>query len=373
MIVRLEAYYDGLPSFGSAGPSSFSITGILRLLFDAESEEVVGPTTAKDKYVNEGQLLENDSIASQKVSDEKVEDSKTAPVEGRFRDRLAGQIAMFLSQMASPPFAERCSATQMVQAVAFPLAVALRGQRRGWVSTDVAEKWALEIFAILFRGRAQKSGGLLRVVEQRYVRNDQHPIFTEVVGDGTLWMVLLATLGSTSWQGVGTDIDKAVALREVFTAPQLLTDALPARVSGLLGKIRINDARTYLADVAPNATQLLNDIEHTLSQTWKDELRLQGEHGITHKVGDLLWREKVGWAICLLECTTKTGQSLKVRLRGVEKVVMSGYYVSVSELASRDAKLARLIGQLRSTVPLSYSEHFFNLNPPALAEDVHPI
>ena len=31
-------------------------------------------------------------------------------------------------------FADHCTATQMVQAVSFPLAVTLREQRRGWVS-----------------------------------------------------------------------------------------------------------------------------------------------------------------------------------------------------------------------------------------------
>ena len=70
---------------------------------------------------------------------------------------------------------------------------------------------------------------------------------SDVVGDGTLWLVLVATLGGTSWYGVGTDIGKAVALREVFAAPQLLASATSGRVTGLLGKIRIDDAKAYVA------------------------------------------------------------------------------------------------------------------------------
>lgn len=152
------------------------------------------------------------------------------PVEERFRERLAAQIATFLGELSSTTFAERCTATQMVQAVSFPLAVALRGQGRGWVTADLAEKWALEVFSILFRGKTSGSGGLLRAVEHRYVQNDQKAIFDDVVGDGTLWMVLVATLGNANWQGVGTDIDKAVALREVFTAPQLLATLHPGEL-----------------------------------------------------------------------------------------------------------------------------------------------
>ncbi len=272
------------------------------------------------------------------------------PIEDRFRDRLAAQISTFLTEMSSAVFAERCSATQMVQAVSFPLAVAMRGQRRGWVKPEVAEQWALEMFSILFRGKASGPGGLLHTVEQRYADCDQHSTFEDVVGDGTLWMVLVATLGHSSWQGVGTDIDKAVALREVFTAPQLLASAVPARVAALIGRIRIDDARSYLAEVAPTVTRLLEEIDSELRQVWEGELRQQGERGITHKVGDLLWREKVGWAICLEDVSSKSGQSVKVRLRGKEKNVMNGYYVNVSDLTDRNPLLAGKILQLRQAV-----------------------
>lgn len=218
------------------------------------------------------------------------------------------------------------------------------------MSPEVAEKWALEIFAILFRGHAPGSGGLLGAVEKRYAQNGQQATFAEVVGDGTLWMVLVATLGNAVWQGVGTDVDKAVALREVFTAPQLLASTSASRVGSLIGSLRIDDARTYIADTAPNVTRLLNEIEKTLHDLWESELRTQSERVFSHKVGDLLWREKAGWAICLVETTAKQGQPVRVRLRGVEKDVMNGYYVNVSELASRDSNLGVLIAQLRSAV-----------------------
>jgi len=162
--------------------------------------------------------------------------------------------------------------------------------------------------------------------------------------------VLVATLGNSNWQGVGTDIGKAVALREVFTAPQLLASAVPARVAALIGRIRIDDARSYLAGVAPTVTRLLEEIDSVLRQVWEVELRQQGECGITHKVGDLLWRDKVGWAVCLCETKDCIGQPIKVRLRGVEKKVMAGYYVNVSEVCSRNPTIGSLIEDLRRTV-----------------------
>lgn len=350
LIVHLEASNDGLPNFGSAGPGTLSLTGILRLLFDAEAEDVAGSAAKKDEEIDEGQSPEDGKDTPKKISAKAVVTPSTVQIEDRFRDRLAVQITTFLTEMASPAFAERCSATQMVQAVSFPLAVALRGQRRGWVKLEVAEQWALEVFSILFRGKASKTGGLLHTVEQRYADNDRHSTFEEVVGDGTLWMVLVATLGSSNWQGVGTDIDKAVALKEVFTASQLLASAEPARVAALIGRIRIDDARSYLVDVAPTVTSLLDQIDSELRQVWILELQQQGERGITHKQGDLLWRDNVGWAICLCETRDRIGQPVKVRLRGVEKNVAAGYYVNVSEVCSRNPAIGSMVEELRRTV-----------------------
>lgn len=79
-------------------------------------------------------------------------------------------------------------------------------------------------------------------------------------------------------------------------------------------------------------------------------MRGQGQRGITHKLGDLLWREKVGWAVCLEATRDRTGQSIKVRLKGVEKAVMAGYYVNVSDTCSRNSELGRLVEELRLAV-----------------------
>ena len=90
-----------------------------------------------------------------------------------------------------------------MQAVSFPLAVALRGQNRGWVSASAAEQWALKVVSVLFRGRTTGSPGLLQSTERRYGENGQESLFREIVGDGTLWMVLIATLAKVEWQGAG--------------------------------------------------------------------------------------------------------------------------------------------------------------------------
>jgi len=82
-------------------------------------------------------------------------------------------------------------------------------------------------------------------------------------------------------------------------------------------------------------------------------MRDQGARAITHKQGDLLWRDKVGWAVCLAETQNRAGQSIKVRLKGVEKAVMVGYYVNVADACDRDPALGRLVRDLRRSVAIS--------------------
>lgn len=351
LIVHLDESREVLPHLASVQSGTLSLTGILRLLFEAEADEGRAPAAVGDEDIDEGQMPDTPSSPkSTDLIDQSGAAVDGAVIEARFRERLATQINTFLTEMSAAAFAGRCTATQMVQAVSFPLAVALRGRRKGWVPEELAERWALEVFSMLFRGRGPGAVGLLRAVEARYVQSGQRDTFDDVVGDGTLWLVLVATLGGTSWHGVGTDIDKAVALREVFAAPQLLASATSGRIAGLLGKIRVDDAKAYVADVAPTVNQLLGEIENTLRPVWELEMRDQGARAITHKQGDLLWRDKVGWAVCLEETKHRAGQSIKVRLKGVEKAVMAGFYVNVSEVCSRHAVLSQLLVALKHTV-----------------------
>jgi hypothetical protein len=345
LVLHLEEHHDSFRHLGSSHAETLSITGILRLLFESEDEQRPADIAKDDETIDEGQIP---NVGQKSEIKKKVTKDADVPVEDRFRDKLAQQISEFLTDLSSPSFAERCTATQMIQAVSFPLAVALRGRKRGWVSDDQSEKWGLEIFSILFRGAGAGKGGLLHAVEQRYEENSHLDTFNEVVGDGTLWVVLVATLGNAQWHGIGTDIDKAVALREIFNASQLLASATQNRIGGLLGRIRIDDARRYVAEIAPTVSELLCQIESLLRPMWETEIEEQVARRLNHKAGDLLWRDKAGWAICLENTDARYAQQIKVRFRGVEKSIASGFYVNVSELSGRVHELSSLVTRLRA-------------------------
>lgn len=351
LVCHLDDGPDSMPLLGEVRPGTLSISGILRMLFDAEGDGPGADVAAEDEQLDEGMNPPENGTKGGK-SKEAVDppNQDAPPIEARFRERLATQITTFLTELRSTAFAERCSATQMVQAISFPLAVAQRGQKRGWVDPDLAERWGLDVISILFRGASPNAGGLLHSVERRYALNSQSEIFGDVVGDGTLWMVLVSSLGGTRWHGPGTYLDKAVALREVFTSPQLLASARPERIAGLLSKVRIEDARKYLATVAPTVTRILGELEERLRPLWAEGAKVQTERRITHKVGDLLWRDNVGWAVCLEENPLENNLPTRVRLKGQEKKVMAGYYVNVIDLAGQHPELQQRLTDLRTRI-----------------------
>ena len=347
LVRNLQEAAESHVILGGAAAGNLSLTGILRLLFDAERGGIDINVAADDEKLDEGQPVSPASPQEpqKKASQEDVPENQK-PVDAKLQSRLSNQIDAFLKTLSDPGFANSCTATQMIQAVCFPLAVALRGQNRGWVSAASAERWGLTLVSLLFRGRTTNSPGLLRAVEQRYTDNGQTSLFREVVGDGTLWMVLISTLGNSRWQGAGTFLDKALAVREVFRAPELISSAQVPRLSGLLAQFRIEDARAFLSVVAPVVSELLDCIENHVRPLWEKEARTQTERSITYRVGDLLWRASAGWAVCLEEATGI--DNIEVRLRGEMKKVKASYYADISDLAKGDRRLSGLLGDLRT-------------------------
>ena len=159
---------------------------------------------------------------------------------------------------------------------------------------------------------------------------------------------MVATLGGAHWHGIGTEIDKAVSLREVFNASQLLATATQVRINSLLGIVRIDDARKYVAEVAPRVSELLFQIEDFLRPIWEQKLQEQVSFRLKHKAGDILWREKIGWAVCLADVDSSRGLGIKVRLRGVESEVTGGFYVNVSDLMLKVPALNELLSSVRA-------------------------
>lgn len=353
LICHLVESTNSFSNYESTRPGSLSLTGILQLLFESEANKEADNYASQDEQIDEGQISDvRENLIANKVLDKGKKQQEASQIDNSLKERLAAQINTFLVELSTSRFSEQCTATQMIQAVSFPLVVALRGQHSGWVTSANSGKWFLEVFSILFRASGNGTNGLLQQVEMRYTKNGMKSIFEEVIGDGALWLVLVATIGNLELQEVGADIEKALMLRDVFNAPQLIQSAQPGNISSLLGKIKIDNANSYIRKVAPEIYQLLNEIESQLKQIWTAELYKQTSQSIVHKAGDLLWRENVGWAVCLVDSNNKEAQYIKVRLQGLAKNVRSDFYINVTYLGMSNNAIFQFVEKLRRTIQM---------------------
>jgi HKD family nuclease len=344
---NLEALPDASHASASDSTGSLSLVGIFRMLFDSE-RAVTAADAAEDENLDEGQPSIGSPVKLPVPPSAKSSAQSNDQVDAKLQTRLATQINTFIGKLAEEEFAQKCTATQMIQAVCFPLAVALRGQRRGWVSSQSAEQWILRVTSLLFRGKITGTPGLLRLVEERYAEKGQSDIFAEIVGDGTLWMVLIAMMGSPDWSNAEDFIERALLLREVFRSKDLISSVRPSRLTGLLDNIRIADARAVLLTIAPAVSSILDQLEFHLESGWTKDLTSQDGRSVPNTAKDILWRPNVGWGICITG-GERNGYS-QIRLRGESKRVKGTFYVNVSGLCKHDPQVSLLLHQLSDRI-----------------------
>ena len=315
----------------SRGPGGLSLSGILSLLFSSGSSRNTEPKEDPNE-TGDGNPSPGKKVTAHRRNQELL--------DAIYIQRLSDQVSDALDKLAMPEFAESCTAVQFVQATAFPLAVAELGRQQGWVSREHAGKWAIRLFAILFRGSSKKTG-LLNKIKERYDGANKSDVFEAAVGDGSLWAALVASLANARWGGVGADFEKALAARELFREPTLLKTSSAAQLLRYSNALRSKVATEMLSVHAPSIVIGLEDLESKLEPYWNAHLGVGTSSHAPFLEGDLLWRRGVGWAFVI--GSSPTADQVAVRLRGNETHVMKGFYLNVSELARHEPRFAKLI------------------------------
>lgn len=114
------------------------------------------------------------------------------------REQFEAVVGEVLDGIRAPAFRDGCTASRMVAACAFPLAIAIAGARGGWSPAGRVATVAESVLDALLRHPwpdAPDRPGLLAHVRARYAEGDPGAdVFDHAVGDGTLWFLLLAAL-----------------------------------------------------------------------------------------------------------------------------------------------------------------------------------
>ena len=317
--------------------ASLSLSGVMRALFSIEAEA----------FDEEAEFIdETDDDKPKRRSDRKKRAGKPAienrPDE-RVRERLRRHIDECINRLSERDFAEHCTASQLIQSVAYPIAVATLGMPTGWVDDSLAREWATRVFDVLFR---QNETGLLQEVQARYRNKGKEADFVRIIGDGTLWLALLTALSLPAWEGENGGFEKALAIRSVAMSRELIASTEAGRMGALIANLDERRARAVMR-IAQKAITLLTTLEETLEQDFDRILELQRSHNTVNSGGDLLWKPKAGWAEC--QNSSPWGEKLNayLHLRADIRQISSKLFINVTRAASEEPQLSKMLDELR--------------------------
>jgi hypothetical protein len=319
----------------------------MRVLFP--SAEEAKDDELKEESREESQQKESDLDHPQKARG----GAETVPE--RFRKKLVSQVDDFMARLSREEFAQRCTATQLVQAISFPLAVAVKAYEGDWIGQATAQRWAFKVTDLLFRVShrdvSSASDGLLSVVRDRYIHEGRSSVFAQVVGDGRLWIALTAALLRNR---VGDDcygLDHALAIADVYRERGLWGAADPSRIQGLLSRLAgPRDNKKILLEARKTA-DIIRRIEERL--TSKSDYYSKQQIEFDHAKGDPLWRSGIGFGRAEEAARIEKGVHLDVYLRKRAKIVAVGcdYYINLRVASLHDSVLARLLDCLHPCWP----------------------
>jgi hypothetical protein len=316
----------------SSGGGHFSLFGIMRALF-GENELAPQPGIASPDPGGDplgGEAPENPPKAPPQKP---REHEPVPPPPEKYRRRLKEQLDSFLVKLTDDHFVAECTATRLVQSAAFPLAVALFGEKGEWLSHEEARAIVTKVVDELMFVQKPTFGcfGLLDAVAKRYEKNDQLDVFRTVVGDGTLWVALIAALAHVKWESSFDRFVRAVSLTRLTKFELLRSEATLGKLGSLLSRIQVESAREIISQEAPVLVAAVDRLEEDLATNFK--VYLDSQKTVQHQVGDVLWQPTAGWGIVKCPESDKKIEAY-LHLRGEQKkVVAHGFFINITQLA----------------------------------------
>jgi hypothetical protein len=223
-----------------------------------------------------------------------------AAVSLETRTAFQAEIETFLHELAKPAFAETCDANRMVQALAFPLLLCVRGGEAGWILKSELASVAARVAEIMFDrfyGR-DRPRGLFAVVHDRYLREGRLDDFRRALGDGTLWAALLAALSIDPDAAPRVVVRQAAALAAVFRSGELLAAVSePAQLSALVRSLLIANAERQITERAEKIARAADALVALLSDRWDALFEEQGRGRRLQPGNALLWSRTWGWLV----------------------------------------------------------------------------
>ena len=350
LVVKLADGQSSDPkTFGTS--SSTLPYGVFQVFFSKETNNV---ENEKDFYEEDPY---KDELSNIKGSKSTTEPSIEKPPE-RLRKQLRSYIENFLTKLNSQEFLAKCTATQLTQAIAFPLAVISRGIAGLWLDQETSAKWAIELVCMLFQVKISNSEhrGMLGFVKNRYFLEGRTEIFEHAVGDGTLWVAACAVLDCIDWKATFRGIDKVVLLSNLYKESILYSSVDVGKLRYLISRLNVENSNELLLQWK-QTSELVLDIEKELTDLYNKLDR--APRNFKYLVGDPLWKPKVGF-VRIKESTVINDPSTKIKIETPlelslkekdkkekkDTIVSANFYLSLRYASEKSAILSKLLANL---------------------------
>jgi hypothetical protein len=335
--LRDEVIRDVHPLHTAEG--ALSMAGIFRVLFAGED----GSET------DDGRRPESDDPDVEQ-SPERVPPTP-AQVSERNRQRFERHMEKFMAALDGEKFRTTCRARQMVESIAFPFAVAALFVERGWTDEDRAREWVLAAVRLLLYGKGKDAPPLLDTVRARYAAEQQEDIFRYAVGNGLLWVTMVAGLHATRWPSTAEPLERAVLLRDLWMNEFLAAESTAEQTEALVRRYRAGAAvQAFRAEIGPIVAALAA-VEMAMEQVGVDVLlELQEEINLPVGVGEILWGRRNGWAVVLEPQGADKALVYWARQARTLPMRLGGHFIRLGLVSSADPELEWASSELHAVL-----------------------
>jgi hypothetical protein len=270
-----------------------SLESVIAQLFSHDEDEEID--LSQESWTEETQTDEPEDQEHDKRSEQPGIPPTSAETYIRFRD----QIELFLRELGQSRFAETCVAKRMVQALAFPLLLCVRGTEAGWLPLHITSSVAVRLVHIMFNHSYGRDipQGLFRRVQSRYTALGKEEEFLRAVGNGTLWAALIASLATAGVATFRHVVRYASALSHVFECKELLAVSDAEQLSALVPGLIIKDAEYSLTIRAPIIANAMTSLRESLVDLWETINREQKGGRDYQVAGSVMWSPTWGWKV----------------------------------------------------------------------------
>ncbi|QQX89731.1 hypothetical protein JJQ59_34980 (plasmid) [Cupriavidus necator] len=316
-----------------------SLTGLMRLLFtrpDDDGGDAEAPQAGESADDERGHKDDKGRAANEKEEN----GPEPTDVDARHAAKVHAAVETCLEQMAETWFIRNCTASNLAQAAAFPLAIAEFGRKEGWVIPELADAWVARVISLLFDSRS----GLLKIVRERYASADRADEFAEEVGHGALWALLVTVVTNSAWSAIST-FDKALMIRAISREKSLLGSADASRLRRLICELRVKDAFKVMTRRVPAIVIGLDKLEHLIDSRWEEATyRKGGAANSPWTTGDLLYRKGVaGWVTFVRELPCNRFEATRLGKAMPFQESDDIRYVNVTQVSLEDANIANAL------------------------------